>query len=221
VSIITIVGCAVFGLVVGGFLPALIERLSGRQPPLRRSRLRLVELTTAATFAVVAARLGPTPALPAFLYLAGVGVALTFIDLEVKRLPNPLTLPSYPAGAALLGLAALAQQAGGAYLRALLGMAALYAFYFALALVNPGGMGFGDVKLGGVLGLYLGWLGWDALVSGTFFAFVLGALAGVALMLARRATRKSALPFGPFMLLGALGGVLWGQVVVGAYLGAL
>jgi leader peptidase (prepilin peptidase)/N-methyltransferase len=65
-------------------------------------------------------------------------------------------------------------------------------------------MGFGDVKLAGVLGLYLGWLGWAPLAVGTLAAFLLGGIVGVALMAGGRAGRKTALPFGPSMLAGAL-----------------
>jgi leader peptidase (prepilin peptidase)/N-methyltransferase len=96
-------------------------------------------------------------------------------------------------------------------------MAALYGFYFALAFVYPAGMGFGDVKLAGVLGLLLGWLGWGALVVGAFFGFVLGGVVGAALMFARRAGRRTAIPFGPFMLAGAFLAVLYGHTIAHAY----
>ena len=90
------------------------------------------------------------------------------------------------------------------FLRALLGGAALFAFFFALLLINPRGMGFGDVKLAGVIGVVLGFLSYPAIVVGTFAAFFLGSLAGAALILARRAGRKSLMPFGPAMIAGAL-----------------
>jgi leader peptidase (prepilin peptidase)/N-methyltransferase len=83
-------------------------------------------------------------------------------------------------------------------------MAALWALYFAIAFAYPGGMGFGDVKLAGLLGLYLGWLGWSSVLVGAFAGFLLGGLTGVALLLTRRAGRKSAIPFGPYMLAGAM-----------------
>jgi leader peptidase (prepilin peptidase)/N-methyltransferase len=83
------------------------------------------------------------------------------------------------------------------------GGAALWLFYFLLRAVYPPGMGFGDVKLAGVLGLYLGYLGWGHVFAGTFAAFLLGGVWGLIVLLARRANLGSAIPFGPFMLAGA------------------
>jgi leader peptidase (prepilin peptidase)/N-methyltransferase len=83
-------------------------------------------------------------------------------------------------------------------------MLILVMLYFGLSLLYRGGMGLGDVKLAGVLGLYLGWLGWSAVWIGTFAGFLLGGLVGAVLLLTRAATRKSAIPFGPAMLAGAL-----------------
>jgi len=162
---------------------------------------------------------GPAWELPAYLYLAAVGVALAAIDLDTKRLPDVLTLPSYLVGAGLLLLPAVAEGRWDDWFRALAGAAALFAAYFALAFVYPAGMGFGDVKLAGVLGLYLGWLGWGEVVVGTFLGFLLGAVVGVGLMLLGRAGRRTALPFGPFMLVGALLGVLLGGWAANWYVG--
>jgi leader peptidase (prepilin peptidase)/N-methyltransferase len=184
-------------------------------------RYPLVELATAALFALVAWRLGSTWALPAYLYLAATAVALTMIDIDVRRLPNSIVLPSYVVAALLLLLPAAATGDWNAYLRALLGAAALFVGYFALAFAYPAGMGFGDVKLAGVLGLYLGWLGWGELAVGAFLGFLLGGVWGIALLVTRRAGRKSAIPFGPFMLGGALLGVLVGGAVSQAYVDVL
>ncbi len=181
-------------------------------------RYPLVEAATAALFAVVAWYFGWSAQLPAFLYLAAITVALALIDLDVKRLPNSIVLPSYPVATLLLFFAATAEGAWGDYVRALAGMVALFALYFVLALVYPAGMGFGDVKLAGVLGLYLGWLGWAQLFVGGFAGFLLGGAVGALLMLIGRATRKSAIPFGPFMLAGTFLGVFWGAALVNAYL---
>lgn len=181
-------------------------------------RYPLVELATGLVFVVMALRFGPTAPLPAYLYLAAIGVALWMIDLDVKRLPNVIVLPSYAVAGGLLALAALATGEWDNLLRAGLGMVALYSFYFALAFAYPAGMGFGDVKLAGVLGLYLGWLGWGEVVIGGFLGFLFGGVVGLGLMLVRRAGRKSQIPFGPYMLAGALVAVLWGGALADLYL---
>jgi leader peptidase (prepilin peptidase) / N-methyltransferase len=184
-------------------------------------RYPLVELTTAALFGLTAWRLGPVWHLPAYLYLAAVAVALTLIDVDVRRLPNAIVLPSYAVAALLLLVPAVADGDWHAYLRALLGGALLFAGYFALAVAYPAGMGFGDVKLAGVLGLYLGWLGWGELAVGAFLGFLLGGVWGMALLAARRVGRKGAIPFGPFMLGGALLAVFAGGALSHAYVGLL
>ena len=181
-------------------------------------RYPLVEALTAVLFVALALRLGPDPALPAYLYLAAVGVALAFIDLDVRRLPDVLTLPSYPVVAGLLVLAVALGSDSGELRRALLGGLAMGGFYVALFLIAPRGMGLGDVKLSGVLGLATGWFGWGELVVGLFAGFLLGGGWGVALLATGRAGRRSALPFGPFMLAGALLAVLVGGPLAQAYL---
>jgi len=103
-------------------------------------------------------------------------------------------------------------------LRALLGLVAMFAFYFVLRLAYPQGMGFGDVKLAGVLGLYTGFLGWGAWAVALFGGFVFGGVVSIALVLAGRAGRKSKVPYGPFMVLGALLAIFAGQPLASAYL---
>ncbi len=182
------------------------------------SRYPLVEAGTAALFVVMAARFGVDPVLPAYLYLAAVGIALALIDLDVQRLPDALTFPSYPVVAVLLGVAGFAGDDTGALLQALIGALALGAFYFALWFVYPSGMGFGDVKLAPLLGAYLGWLGYDVLAVGAFLGFLYGGLVGIGLVLFKEGGRKTKVPFGPFMLLGTLTAILVGQKLVDAYL---
>ncbi|MCZ4122041.1 prepilin peptidase [Streptomyces sp. H39-S7] len=162
--------------------------------------------------AALAALVGARPELVVWLLLVPLGVLLARIDLAVFRLPDVLTLPALAATAALLGAAALLPGHEGSWPRALLGGVVLGAVYFLLFLINPAGMGFGDVKLAPTLGLALGWYGWPMLFAGTFAGFVLGAVAGLVLLATRRANRKTPMPFGPFMLIGALGGVLLATV---------
>jgi leader peptidase (prepilin peptidase) / N-methyltransferase len=157
-------------------------------------------------------------ALVAFLYLAAISVVLALIDLDTHTLPNRIVLPSYIVGIALLGAASILSGDYGALLRAGIGMAALWLAYLAMALAYPGGMGFGDVKLAGVLGLYLAWVGWGALAVGAFAAFLLGGLFSIGLIIARKAGRKSGIPFGPWMLAGAWVGIFFGESIASGYL---
>ncbi|WP_427133264.1 prepilin peptidase [Pseudarthrobacter sp. S9] len=151
-------------------------------------------------------------------YFAIMAVRLTVIDVRHHLLPDRIVFPSYAvAGVLLLGAAAShmflgAKDAAAAPdaglfgvpgLRVLAGGAVLWLFYFLLRAVYPPGMGFGDVKLAGVLGMYLGFLGWPHVFAGTFAAFVFGGLWSLGLLVVRRGTLKSAIPFGPFMLAGA------------------
>ncbi|MGW6130588.1 prepilin peptidase [Cellulomonas sp. NPDC055163] len=184
-------------------------------------RYPAVEAATGALFVLTAVQVGLGWALPAFLYLAAIAVCLTLIDIDTHRLPNAIVLPSYPVAAALLALASLnpgGEPDAAALARAGLGCAILYVVYFVLWFAYPKGMGFGDVKLAGVLGLYLGWLGWGALAVGGFAAFLLSGVYAVALLVTRRADRKTGIPFGPWMLLGAAVAVAVGESVWSAYL---
>ena len=163
------------------------------------------ELLTAFLFALLGLRFGVSPVLPAYLYLAAVAVALAFIDVAHRRLPDMLTLPSYLVAFALLGVATPFTRHGASHLiHAFIGLACASAFYLILALAYPAGIGWGDVKLSGLLGLYLGWIGPAALVLGVAAGFVLAAVAGVGLIVAGKATRRSQIAFGPFMLVGAI-----------------
>jgi leader peptidase (prepilin peptidase)/N-methyltransferase len=182
------------------------------------ARYPLVEALCGVLFAVLALRFGADPVLPAYLYLAAVGLALALIDLDTRRLPDVLTLPSYVVVAGLLAVGAALGSDSGDLLRALLGGAAMYAVYFALCFAYPAGMGFGDVKLAGVLGMATAWAGWGAWGVGLFGGFLFGGVFGVALLASGRGGRKSAVPYGPFLLAGALVAVLAGQRLADAYL---
>ncbi|MFE2945000.1 prepilin peptidase [Streptomyces sp. NPDC059255] len=181
----------------------------------------LVPVLGALGCAALAAATGPRPELAVWLLLAPFALLLAVVDRNVHRLPDQLTLPLALAAAVLLGLATLVPggpgggggaDAGRSWTTALLGGVVLGACYFVLFLINPNGMGFGDVKLALSLGVVLGWYGWPVLGVGAFAGFLLGALYGVGLMVLRRAGRKSVIPFGPFMIVGALLGLLLGAL---------
>jgi leader peptidase (prepilin peptidase)/N-methyltransferase len=151
-------------------------------------------------------------------YFLVMAVRLTVIDIRSHLLPNRIVFPSYAVGGVLLLAAAIlvfvgepgaregpdASVFGVPGLGVVAGGAVLWLFYFLLRLVYPPGMGFGDVKLAGVLGLYLGYLGWTHVFAGTFAAFLLGGLWSLVILVSRRGTLGSAIPFGPFMLAGAV-----------------
>jgi leader peptidase (prepilin peptidase)/N-methyltransferase len=140
-----------------------------------------------------------------------VGVVLAVVDALTHRLPDRIVLPAGAIGAALLVLACFVGADWTALIRAAVGSAALFAGYFVLRLVSPAGMGGGDVKLAAVVGLFLGWVGWGALVVGVASAFLVGGVFGLGMMLTRQATRRTRIPFGPFMLVGAWIGIFVGD----------
>jgi leader peptidase (prepilin peptidase)/N-methyltransferase len=160
-------------------------------------------------------------ALVAFLYLAAITISLALIDLDVRRLPDAIVLPAYPVLAVLLGSSSVLVGDVAALGRAAIGGVALAAFYLLLALMKPGAMGLGDVKLAGVLGLALAWLGWPQLIVGAFAAFVTGGVFALILLATRRASRASGIPFGPWMLLGAWIGCFAGAPLAHLYLSSL
>ncbi|SDS49517.1 prepilin peptidase [Paraoerskovia marina] len=169
----------------------------------RADRRVSLALSAALVLAVLVSR-WPAPDTVAFVVLAVACGPLTVIDLRSHRLPDALTGPTAAAALVVLGLTVLIGPDTLADLgRAALGAFLLLAAYLALAIVRPGGLGLGDVKLAGVVGLYLAWCGWEAWFLGTFAAFTLGGLWALALLLARRATGTTAFAFGPFMLVGA------------------
>ncbi|MGU3410790.1 prepilin peptidase [Microbacterium sp. M1A1_1b] len=196
-------------------------------------RYPLVELLTGAFFLVVglrflpdrtgpvAAVLGQAVLLVALLYVAAVSVALALIDIDVQRLPNAIVLPMYPVLALLLGGSSALTGDWSAAVRALGGMALLGGVYLALAIAVPRGMGLGDVKLAGALGLFLAYLGWGPLAVGAFGAFLLGGTFGIGVLLIRRTGRRTGIPFGPWILLGAWVGAFAGEPIWRAYLSLL
>ncbi|MFK4253422.1 prepilin peptidase [Streptomyces angustmyceticus] len=165
---------------------------------------------TALACAALAAATGPRPELAAWLVLTPLAVLLVTVDWRVRRLPDELTVPLAVLGALLLGLAGWLTGEGGAWRRALLGGLVLGGCYLLLHLVNPAGLGMGDVKLAVGLGVALGWYGWRTLVTGGAAGVLAGALYGAGLLLLGRGARDTAMPLGPFMILGAFCGLLLG-----------
>jgi leader peptidase (prepilin peptidase)/N-methyltransferase len=185
---------------------------AGRAPASYGPSALLLSLATALVCAGLALATGTRPELVVWLLLAPLGVLLAVVDFRVQRLPDVLTLPLAGAALALLAAVAAVPEHAGEWLTALFGALALGGAYFLLFLINPHGMGFGDVKLALGLGALLGWYGWSVVFLGTFAGFLFGGLYGMGLVVVRRAGRKTSIPFGPFLIAGAYVGLL-----IGAY----
>ena len=195
-------------------------------------RYPLVELGTLLSFAGVAVVFAPgiaaatTPAaaigaalvLVAYLYLAAITIALALIDLDTYRLPNAIVLPSYLVGAILLTAAAALTGDWGALASAGIGLAVMGVIYLIPALIRPDAIGGGDIKLAGVLGMFLGWLGFASLGVGIVAGFILGGVYGVTLIVSGRG-RSARVAFGPWMLAGAWVGIVAGEALLAGYLG--
>lgn len=213
---------ALVGLLVGGvggwLAPGVIARLP--EPPNASpekipyaelaARPRLAGLLAAASGAAGALcglALGWDPALLFLLYLCPLGVALGYVDWRLRLLPTALIAPAYPVLAVLVALAALLERDDRLLWSALFGWLGVFGFYWLLWRFTPG-MGYGDVRLAGLVGMALGYLGWTPLLVGVYAGFLLGVLAWVPMRLFRL-TKDRSYPFGPFMLLGVLVAVAW------------
>jgi leader peptidase (prepilin peptidase) / N-methyltransferase len=177
-------------------------------------------LVGAVVGALVGLQYGWSWGLLVVLPLVPVSIALAVIDWRTRLLPTWLIKRAY-----LLALVTIlltwvilfAPDAPQPLVRAAIGWVAAGGLYFVLWFVYPAGMGYGDVRLSGVLGLVLAYLGWSELVVGIYGGFLLGGVLGGLMSLLRRVDRK-AYPFGPFMLLGAIVGVVLGQPIMDAVL---
>jgi len=195
-----IASLAAAGLLAGWPQRAVITRLdvSPRPPALAAGAV------TAVLLGGLAARVHPALVLAAACWLAACAVPLACTDLAVQRLPDPLTGAAYAGTAVLLLAAAAVGGTWSALVRALLGGLALAGFYLLLMVISPSGMSLGDVKLAASLGTLLAWFGWRLLLAGGFAGFLLAGIYGIALLASGRATRKQPIPFGPFMIAGAI-----------------
>jgi leader peptidase (prepilin peptidase)/N-methyltransferase len=173
------------------------------------ARYPLVELVTALLFAAIALVRGLDADLLLELPFAAMLVAVAGIDLQHRIVPNRILLP-----VAVWGVAGAALVQTGDLPELLAAGAGAFGFLLVAALVHPGGMGMGDVKLAGVMGLYLG----VSVVPALLVAFLSGSIVGIAIM-ARRGTsaRKQGVPFAPFMALGGIVGLLVGPELVQLY----
>lgn len=189
----------------------------GRTGPQRRIAIALV---TALGFASMPAIVGTTWVLSSYLWFVWLTVTLTVTDLDAKLIPNRILFPGTAVGGALLAAGAFADGEFAALARAAVGAVAYFLVLYLVALLARGDFGFGDVKLGFLLGLFTAYQGWAEPVVGFVAAFVLGGLVSLFLLATRRRRRKDPIPFGPFLVAGAYAGLAWGRDVADWYLGA-
>lgn len=163
--------------------------------------------------------LGTSAGLAAWLILAVVGSVLGYIDARTRYLPSAIIWPAYLLVGLALVIAALQTGEWGSLWRSAIAGVVGFGVFYLLWFVFPRGVGFGDVRLSGLLSIALGWLGWGELIVGLYGGFFLGAVIGIVLTAVKVFKRKQLFPFGPFMLVGALIGVLAGQPLERLYLG--
>jgi leader peptidase (prepilin peptidase)/N-methyltransferase len=180
-------------------------------------RYPLVEAGTGLLYVAVTLRFGLSVELPAYLFLAATGVTLAMIDFDIRRLPSSIVLPAYLVSALLLLPAGAADGAWWPAGRGIIGAVTLSAIYFTLALAYPGGVTFGDVKLAGLLGLYLGWLSWSAILVGAIGGLLLGGVGGTALNAMRSRDGSIALALGPCMVAAAGAALFLTTPLIGWY----
>jgi leader peptidase (prepilin peptidase)/N-methyltransferase len=184
------------------------------------ARYPIVEFLTGLLFAATAVRFaGEWWRLPAFLFFAGVGITLALIDIDTHRLPNVIVRPSYGVAAVLLGLAAVGEHSVGAAVRAGLAGLAYVAVYWLLWFAVAGkGIGFGDVRLAGLLGMFLGYLGWGVFGVGAIAAPLTGGAVATLLLVTGKVTRKTKIAYGPALIAGALIAVFAGAPIARVWL---
>jgi leader peptidase (prepilin peptidase)/N-methyltransferase len=225
---VRVVVCALLALPAGWFAAVLVERVPDRSPlfrPLKSVRPSVRDLLVHALvlvlFVVAAVRFDDASVgeLFAFLVLFTALAALAVIDGEIYRLPDLIVLPTLAASIPIIVIVSVAVDEPDRIRYALVGAAVYFGFLFVAHLISPRGMGFGDVKLAAVMGLYVGWLGTSyvealALVLwAMLLGFLTGTVLGVVLLVARRGSRP--FPFGPFLALGCVAAIVLSEGLVG------
>lgn len=228
-NVTRVVVCALLALPAGWLAAAAVERVPDRRALLRppksivpSRRDLVVHALVLVTFVFAALRFPDAPVgqLAGYLLLFGSLAALTVIDVECYRLPDRIVLPVLAVSIPLVAVVSIAAGEPARLRSALAGAVLYFGFLLVAHLISPRGMGFGDVKLAALMGLYVGWLGagypqafalvlWAMLVG-----FLSGTVVGVVLLVARRRNRP--FPFGPFLALGTVATIMVsGGIVVG------
>jgi leader peptidase (prepilin peptidase) / N-methyltransferase len=181
-----------------------------------RWRPVLMGITCAAVLGTFAARIGADVVLAPFCIFGLSLVAISFVDVDRYLVPNRILYPTLAAVAPLLLLSSALDHRWAASGRAALGGILGFGAFLLLHLAVPRGMGYGDVRLAGLVGMTVGWLGLGHVFVAFFFGFVLGAIFGAGLMVVTGRGRKTRIPFAPFLSAGAVIAVLWGTPLAGA-----
>jgi leader peptidase (prepilin peptidase)/N-methyltransferase len=193
-------------------LPTLVAAFGPRDGEQVRSPVPtsgLLGVLTAVVVIAFAVRLADHVSwLPAYAYLGVVGVTLAAIDVRVHRLPDAITLPSYPILAGLFGVAAVLDADPGRWVRGVVIAIIVFALSAAVWALPGAGLGFGDVKLAGLLGGALGWLGTPVVFTGFMLGMVLAGMWAAVLLVTGRAGPRARIAYGPFLLAGAFIAVL-------------
>lgn len=174
-----------------------------------------LEILLSVVAGIVGLRFGFAWALPAFVVFFVTLALITIIDLRDLVIPNRIIYPGLVAGLVLLGVAAIIEHDLSRFGLALVGMAAAWLFFFLVWFIYPAGMGFGDVRLSALIGLFTGWLGLGAVVAAIMLGLIFASIVGVMLIVMKRRGRKDAVPFGPFLAAGAAVTVLAGSFLFG------
>jgi leader peptidase (prepilin peptidase)/N-methyltransferase len=181
--------------------------------PLRPALLAVVSAVVLGAFA---ARIGADVVLAAYAVFGLSMVAISAVDLERYIIPNRIVYPTLALLIPLFVVASAVDHRWGSLGRAAIAGAVAFVGFFTLHLIYPGGMGFGDVRLAGVIGLALGWLGLGHAFVGFFAGFVLGAVIGIVVIAVTGGGRKTKIPFGPFLAAGAVLSIVWGTPAANA-----
>lgn len=182
-------------------------------------RYPMVEAATAGLFAAVPFVVGDSWTIPAYWWFVGVSVVLVLTDLDHKRIPNRILFPGIAIGTLLLGVGSAADGELWSMGRAMAGGAAYFGVLLLIALVARGGFGYGDVKLAFLLGEFMAYQSWGIMAAGGMLAILTGGVVAVGLIVARKVSRKDAIPFGPSMVAGAFTALVVGQGLVDWYVG--
>jgi leader peptidase (prepilin peptidase)/N-methyltransferase len=215
--------CALVGATTGLFLNVVIERVPEKQPlrdglPPGRPRTAVewwVVAGTAALFAALGVRFGADWALPAYLVLAASLLSIAVIDLRLYIVPNRIVYPTLAVSIPLLVAAALLHHHPAAIRSAAIGSLGAWFFLLVVHLIQPRGMGFGDVRLAAILGMYLGYINLRLVLWGMLAGFMLGAVIGLGLIVFGGRGRKEAVPFAPFLAAGTLLAICFSTQILG------